>query len=59
MKTKTYIFTANEIMVLRDALVELHQERKHLTPNSPIAKEQAELLIALKDQFKTDAALIR
>ena len=58
MRTKTYVLTENEIMVIRDALIELYQERKALKMNSPIAIEQFKTLIALKDQFKDNARII-
>jgi len=58
MKTKTYIFTENEIMVLRNALIEYWQFVKNLKPNSPIAKRNKNLTLALKDQFVQDYSTI-
>ena len=58
MKTKTYTFTTEEIMVLRDATIEYHQLVKGLKPNSPIAIRGQKLASALKDQFKDDARIM-
>jgi hypothetical protein len=59
MKTKRYEFTAEEILVLRDALVEYYQQIKGLTPGSPIAIRAKALAVALKDQFKQDAVVLK
>ena len=36
---KSYFFTNDEILTLRNAIIEYHQFVKNLKPNSPIAKK--------------------
>jgi hypothetical protein len=57
MKHKTYIFTEEEILTLRNAIIEYYQMIKHLKPSSPIAIRNLNNAKALKDQFVTDAGL--
>jgi hypothetical protein len=58
MKTKTYIFTEEEMMTIRNAMIEYHHMIKTLKPNSPIAIRNMANAKALKDQFIQDAAII-
>ena len=58
MKMKTYTFTEEEIITLRNAVIEYHQMIKGLKPNSPIAIRNQANAKALKDQFIQDATTI-
>ncbi|OQB44392.1 MAG: hypothetical protein BWY02_02810 [bacterium ADurb.Bin157] len=58
MKTKTYTFTEEEILTLRNAVIEYYQMIKSLKPNSPIAIRNQANAKALKDQFIQDATTI-
>ncbi len=65
MKTKTYILTEEEILIVRDALIEERQrlrqhdrERSAEQPLSPHGERVRALLGALADQFKNDARAI-
>ena len=54
---KTYVFTREEVMTLRNAVIEYYQVIKHLKPTSPIAIKNIGNAKALKDQFITDAGI--
>ena len=56
MKNKQYLFTENEVLTLRNAMIEYYQMVKHLKPNSPIAIKNLANAKSLKDQFILDAA---
>ncbi len=58
MKAKTYTFTEEEILTLRNAVIEYYQMIKNLKPNSPIAIRNQVNAKALKDQFLNDATII-
>ena len=58
MKTKTYVFTDEEILTMREALTEYWQSIKNLKPYSPIAIRNQRQAKALKEQFQNDAILI-
>jgi hypothetical protein len=58
MRIKTYTFTEEEIMTLRNAVIEYHQMIKGLKPNSPIAIRNKANAEALKNQFINDARTI-
>jgi len=51
MKEKHYIFSEEEVMTLRNALIEYYQLIKKLKPNSPIALRNQMNAKVLKDQF--------
>lgn len=53
MRMKDYSFTLEEVLVLRDAVMEEYQRTKHLT--SERAVRRTKVLSALKEQFKDDA----
>ena len=57
MKTKKYAFTEDEVMTLRNALLEYHQMIKHLKPESPIFIRSQRNAESLKDQFMQDYSL--
>jgi len=54
MKTKTYLFTEDELITLHNSLTEYHQMIKNLKPLSPIAVKNQKNAKTLKDQFKID-----
>jgi len=56
---KSYFFTNDEILTLRNALIEYHQFIKTLKPNSSIAIKNKKNAKALSDQFKQDTSLTR
>jgi len=53
---KEYILTSDEIMVIKNALIEYHQKIKGLSPRSPIAQRNQALTSVLKEQFTEDYA---
>jgi len=57
MKTKTYEFTQDEVLALRNATCEYYHQTKKLKPNSPIAIRMYKCLKALKEQFGDDYRL--
>jgi len=56
MATKEYVFTKDEVMAIRDALIEEYHRVKNLRPASPIFRRKRFALQALKDQFIVDYA---
>jgi len=56
-RLKTYIFTSEEVITLRNAVIEYYQMIKHLKPNSPVAIRNLNNARALKDQFITDSGI--
>lgn len=56
-RLKTYVFTEEEVLTLRNAMLEYYQMVKNLKPNSPIAIRNITNAKALKDQFSVDAGL--
>jgi hypothetical protein len=58
MKIKTYTFTEEEILTLRNAMIAYWHMVKELKPNSPIARRNISNAKALKDQFINDATSI-
>jgi hypothetical protein len=50
-KYPNYVFTEDEILTLRNALIEYYQSIKKLKPNSPIAQRNLENTKVLKDLF--------
>ena len=58
MKTKEYLFTEEEIIILREATTEYFQMINVIKLKSEIAKKKLRIVKALKEQFKEDAATI-
>jgi len=56
---KKYEFTEDELMTLRNALIEYWQFLKNLNPQSPIAIKNKDNALRLKDQFKNDYERMR
>ena len=57
MKVKTYTFTEDEMMTLRNAMIEYLQFVKSLHPKSPIAIKNKKNAESLKNQFVQDYSL--